>query len=904
MLKKIISLIICLSLFFGIFSVTAQANSANVGTATGGTATPVLPDNDIVEIPDNAKTFGAYTYIITDSGVTILRYDTTATGEVVIPTTIDDYPVTKIGDKAFWGCESITSLTLNDGLISIGKQAFRDCSALLSVTFSASVESVGEYAFDACENINSLEITELGNWCEIEFENYISNPTYICDSFLLNGEEISEITIPGNVTQINDYAFFDCKNITKVIAHSGVTRIGESAFYRCQNLVTLEGGAGIIEIGEDAFMRSAIKNITLGNNLQRICGGAFNNCWGLTGINVPKSVTYMGYGAFTGCFYLARVDIEDLSSFCSILFDDADANPIKNAKCIYIDNQQILNLILPEGITAINKYVFYGCTSLQGVTFPKSLITVGFSSFQGCTGVTEITFIENITEIHDFAIADCSSLHTVSVLNPNCQIGSGFVKNCSALQSINLPTNMSNIGRDFFSGCPKLKNIEIPQSVAYIGQRAFKNTAIESLTLPTSISVIESDCFNGCQSLTQITIPSSVTQLRDNSFANCILLQKVVIPESVTYIDSTAFENCHQSFTIHGYLDSTAQTFAITNNINFVSLGCGNHNYVNGSCSSCGTACLHESYSAYKCTECGMACTHSFKLDTCSKCGYVCKCTSLSLSGYQAPTCNEPGFTGHLICNDCGIISEWGQTIPTTECEKFKTVGVVAATCKSAGYTGDLVCTVCETTKQTGTTVCKKQHTKTTILKAATTSISGEEKTVCSVCEDVFSTVTIPKIKSIKLAKTTYTYTGKAIKPGVKVNGVTLKEETDYTAVYSKNKNAGKASVKITLKGKYSGTKTLTFKINPKATKISSLKAGKKAFTVKYSKQTSGSGYEIQYSTSSKFKSAKTVKITKNKTVSKTVKKLKAKKTYYVRVRVVKGSYKSAWSKALKVKTK
>ena len=102
--------------------------------------------------------------------------------------------------------------------------------------------------------------------------------------------------------------------------------------------------------------------------------------------------------------------------------------------------------------------------------------------------------------------------------------------------------------------------------------------------------------------------------------------------------------------------------------------------------------------------------------------------------------------------------------------------------------------------------------------------------------------------------------------------------------------------------------KTLTFTINPKATKVTSLKAGTKAFTVKYSKQTSGAGYEIQYSTSKKFKSAKVVKISKNKTVSKTIKKLKAKTTYYVRVRTIKKvgktTYKSAWSSAKKIKTK
>ena len=127
-----------------------------------------------------------------------------------------------------------------------------------------------------------------------------------------------------------------------------------------------------------------------------------------------------------------------------------------------------------------------------------------------------------------------------------------------------------------------------------------------------------------------------------------------------------------------------------------------------------------------------------------------------------------------------------------------------------------------------------------------------------------------------------------------------------YTVKYSnsKSKKIGSYKVTVTFKGNYSGKKTLTYSITSKKTAITSLKAGKKAFTVKYKKQTTGSGYEIQYSTSSKFKSAKTVTVKSNKTVSKTVKKLTSKKTYYVRVRTVKGKIKSDWSATKKVKVK
>jgi len=127
-------------------------------------------------------------------------------------------------------------------------------------------------------------------------------------------------------------------------------------------------------------------------------------------------------------------------------------------------------------------------------------------------------------------------------------------------------------------------------------------------------------------------------------------------------------------------------------------------------------------------------------------------------------------------------------------------------------------------------------------------------------------------------------------------------------------KYVGKYAVKITFKGKYSGTKTLYFTIKPKATSISSLTAGSKKFTVKWKKQaTQTTGYQVQVATNKKFKkNKKTVTIKKQKTTKTTVKKLKAKKKYYVRVRTYKTvkingksiRIYSGWSKAKTVTTK
>lgn len=220
-------------------------------------------------------------------------------------------------------------------------------------------------------------------------------------------------------------------------------------------------------------------------------------------------------------------------------------------------------------------------------------------------------------------------------------------------------------------------------------------------------------------------------------------------------------------------------------------------------------------------------------------------------------------------------------------------------------------CTLCKSTLDT-VPMPKIPHAYKPTITKATLSKNGSIVKKCS-CGHVASKATIKYVKSFKLSTTSYTYNGKTKTPSVVVKdsaGKTLKKNTDYTVSYaSGRKKVGTYKVTIKMKGKYSGTKTLTFKINPVKTKVSKLSAAKKSLKVTISKKsTQVTGYQIQYSTSKKFKSAKTKTISKYKTTKYTIKKLKAKKTYYVRVRTyktVKGKkYYSSWSSYKSKKTK
>lgn len=165
--------------------------------------------------------------------------------------------------------------------------------------------------------------------------------------------------------------------------------------------------------------------------------------------------------------------------------------------------------------------------------------------------------------------------------------------------------------------------------------------------------------------------------------------------------------------------------------------------------------------------------------------------------------------------------------------------------------------------------------------------------------------------QNTSVSRNTFTYTGKAIKPGVSVkrNNEALFNGTDYSAAYSNNVNVGKGMIVITGKGSYYGKKAIYFNIIPQGTSVSKIKQARKKISLKWKKQARQTdGYQVQYALNKKFKSAKTKTIKNTKKTSVTLKKLKARKKYYVRIRTYKKvsgqTYYSNWSKVKTVKTK
>ena len=170
-----------------------------------------------------------------------------------------DDKVTSIGEYAFGNCSSLTSVTIPDSVTKIGGSAFDGCTSLTSVTIGNGVTSIGGYAFSRCSSLTSVYISDLSAWCKIYFQPCgtssfsLANPLYFGEKLYLNGEEVTNLIIPNDVTEIKNFTFLGCSSLTSVTIPDSVTSIGTCAFDNCSSLTSVTIGNGVTSIGNSAF---------------------------------------------------------------------------------------------------------------------------------------------------------------------------------------------------------------------------------------------------------------------------------------------------------------------------------------------------------------------------------------------------------------------------------------------------------------------------------------------------------------------------------------------------------------------------------------------------------------------------------------------------------------------------
>ena len=164
------------------------------------------------------------------NGAKLYINDVEAT-EITIPSDI-----TEITKCTFAGCASITSVTFHEGITSIGDYAFEYCSALANVTFDNCVTRVESSAFNGCTSLKRVDITNLSAWCKIAIQNTNTAPCRYGAKLYLNGEEVTELTIPADITKLGFTLFKGCPSLTSVTLHENVVSINSWAFNICKNL--------------------------------------------------------------------------------------------------------------------------------------------------------------------------------------------------------------------------------------------------------------------------------------------------------------------------------------------------------------------------------------------------------------------------------------------------------------------------------------------------------------------------------------------------------------------------------------------------------------------------------------------------------------------------------------------
>lgn len=330
-------------------------------------------------------------------------------GKIVIPEYVthdgQTYPVTRIGNFAFYNCTGITSVTLSGNITIIGGEAFYNCSGLTTLTIPESVTDIENNAFDNCTGLTAVSIPE--------------SITRINESTFAYCSKLTAVTIPESVTRIDDNAFFDCSKLATLTIPENVISIGENAFsstawynkqptgmvyagkvaYRYKG--TMPAGThltieeGTIGIADAALADcSRLTDITLPGSLTHIGKKAFRNCTGLTAIAIPESVTHMGGGAFENCTDLTQVVVPNIEAWCGITFEDYIANPLYFAQHIYDENNtEITDLFIPAGVTSISKAAFCNCRNLVTITIPRSMTDIDDLAFYGCKSLTDIFFV-------------------------------------------------------------------------------------------------------------------------------------------------------------------------------------------------------------------------------------------------------------------------------------------------------------------------------------------------------------------------------------------------------------------------------------------------------------------------------------------------------------------------------
>ena len=927
-------------------------------------------NNSNVELDDSSKPTIVDTdaggFCIKDNELVNMR-PTYAIGEITIPDS-----VTSISDYAFNDCTSLTSVTIPDSVTSIDDWTFSSCTSLTSIEVSGnnknyssadgvlfnkdkselitypagktdseyvipnSVISIGDSAFENCTSLTSVTIpdsvTSIGRYT---FEN--------CTS-------LTSVTIPNSVTSIGDYAFYNCTSLTSVTIPDSVTSIGSGAFSNCTSLTSIEvSGNNKSYSSADGvlFNKDKTELITypagktdseyvIPNSVTSIGYSAFENCTSLTSVTIPNDVTSIGDSAFYNTAYY-----NDESNW--------DNGVLYISDCLIDTNYNFdstTDYVIKDGTRIIADSAFSNCDNLISVTIPDSVTSIGDSAFENCTNLASITIGNGVTSIGR------SAFYNTAYYNDESNWNNGVLYISDCLIGINgdfdsttdyvIKDGTRFIADSVFSNCDNLISVTIPNSVKSLGDNAFGS--------------VKKVIYNGTDKeffeIKNIENNKNVIVAKYNDLLND-LISEIEVPykqsEYLKITDDYLYNTIKDR--INNNEDARNKKISIKNGefyINGMDIGELEVQYVyfpqhyddlNGNIES-----LHKVY-CYIYDESSGSSYLDVKVKFINDSDYN-KADEKYVSDFiktlniAKPQCYEvdyeeykTGKAGSWKYYD-SVASEYYNKLINDSSIKF-VAGSGAGEC--IGFLNPCFC-------EAGVDLAVF---KNDVLYGTYYPITNYKDGVNITDEKIIPVMTLPSdlpdnqvenyiLQKLKNDWENESYTILSVKKGAVVNGSQLKDgyvikiapgyyEGDYGIIIARKQNNSTSDEKptpvptpspaqqVTQPTAHNDTATTLQAKNtvskPKSTNTKKIKAAKKAISVTWKKVSGVKGYQIQVATDKKFKkNKKTVTIKKQKTTKTTVKKLKAKKKYYVRVRtykIVNGKkVYSSWSKVKSVKTK
>ena len=480
-----------------------------------------------------------------DNNATITAYNGYSSS-LVIPTKIDGYTVTAIGDRVFADNARLVMVVIPDSVTEIGSYAFSGCANLSKVNLSKMLETLNYGAFQNCTSLVEIEIPKslkYANYDTSIFNGIISAPFMgsgikkvkfetgikeVVECLFLGCNELEQIKIPNTVTRIGNHSFRMCPNLEKINIPSSVTSVGEYAFSSCTSLKSIIIPDSVTTIECHAFDNcSLLSEVTLSNNLQSLYYGAFQNCTSLCTIEIPKSLEY------------ANFDTYIFQGIISAPFMGSGLEQIK----------------FETGTKTVIDCLFLGCDKLEKVEIPETVTSIGNYAFSMCKSLSEISISDSVTSIGSDAFSSCTALVKIDIPDSVTVIGSNAFKGCTSLSDVSLSKNLQTLNYGAFQDCTSLVEIEIPKSLEYanfdtnvyggIVSAPFMGSSLKKIKFENGIKSIADCLFYGCNELVEVEIPDTISSIGYRSFGSCGSLSKISIPDSVSKIGSHAFAGCN-----------------------------------------------------------------------------------------------------------------------------------------------------------------------------------------------------------------------------------------------------------------------------------------------------------------------------------------------------------------------